>query len=231
MKIFEKVREEDGTRNIYFMGVKVFSYTRPKKNAFCSSSFWEMRYEQGGNSGAGSYGRLAQFKADVLNDFIEKNSITSLIEFGVGDGNQLALLRNDVSYIGFDVSQTVISQVTKKFQNDKSKRFFDLKLFHNQKAELGLSLDVVYHLIEENVFHNYMNNLFNASSKFVIIYSSNKDEEYVRHVKHRKFTDWIATNKKQWALIEYIPNKYPFKKEQPDDTSFADFYIYQKGTL
>ena len=54
-------------------------------------SYWENRYKNNGNSGAGSYGRLAEFKADVINNFIAENKITSVIEFGCGDGNQLSL--------------------------------------------------------------------------------------------------------------------------------------------
>ena len=33
-----------------------------------SEKYWEKRYIAGGNSGAGSYGKLAEFKAEVLND-------------------------------------------------------------------------------------------------------------------------------------------------------------------
>ena len=36
-----------------------------------SSKYWERRYEQGDNSGSGSYNHLARFKADILNKFVE----------------------------------------------------------------------------------------------------------------------------------------------------------------
>jgi hypothetical protein len=32
-----------------------------------SASFWENRYREGGSSGPGSYGRLSEFKAEILN--------------------------------------------------------------------------------------------------------------------------------------------------------------------
>ena len=44
-----------------------------------TSEYWENRYKKSGNSGAGSYGRLAEFKADVINNFIAENKITSVI--------------------------------------------------------------------------------------------------------------------------------------------------------
>lgn len=60
-----------------------------------SGDYWEQRYRQAGNSGAGSYGRLAEFKAEVLNEFVARHSIGSVVEFGSGDGNQLTLAKYD----------------------------------------------------------------------------------------------------------------------------------------
>lgn len=74
-----------------------------------SKSYWESRYQKGGNSGFGSYGRLAKFKAEVLNDFVAKNSIQSVMEFGCGDGNQLKLAVYP-KYIGLDVSPKAIKR-------------------------------------------------------------------------------------------------------------------------
>src|SRR5687768_6622655 len=51
-----------------------------------SNQYWDDRYLIGGNSGAGSYDRLAQFKADVLNKFAYDRDVSSVIEFGCGDG-------------------------------------------------------------------------------------------------------------------------------------------------
>ncbi|MDR2439202.1 MAG: class I SAM-dependent methyltransferase [Planctomycetaceae bacterium] len=72
-----------------------------------SKRYWDNRYCQGGNSGAGSYGRLAEFKAEILNKFVTENNINSVIEFGCGDGNQL-MLANYPYYIGVDVSPKAI---------------------------------------------------------------------------------------------------------------------------
>ena len=56
---------------------------------FDSKKYWNDRYVKGQNSGAGSYNKLAQFKADVINDFLGRNQIKSIVDYGVGDGNQL----------------------------------------------------------------------------------------------------------------------------------------------
>ena len=48
-----------------------------------SAAYWDARYRAGGNSGAGSYGRLAAFKAEVLNEFVRRRGIRSIVEFCV----------------------------------------------------------------------------------------------------------------------------------------------------
>ena len=80
------------------------------KRVFNSKNYWEEHYQAGGNSGSGSYGRLASFKALIINEFVSENQISSVIEFGCGDGNQLALA-NYPEYVGLDVSPTTIKIV------------------------------------------------------------------------------------------------------------------------
>lgn len=53
-----------------------------------------------------------------------------------------------------------------------------------------MSIDVIYHLIEDSVFNDYMGLLFNSSTRFVILYSSNSNylnSSSEPHVKHRNF--------------------------------------------
>ena len=54
-----------------------------------SEDYWIKRYNLGGNSGAGSYDEFAEFKAEIINDFVGKNNVQGVIEYGCGDGNQL----------------------------------------------------------------------------------------------------------------------------------------------
>lgn len=204
-----------------------------KKKPFPGSkNYWENRYQSNRNSGPGSYGRLAVFKAEILNEFVKKNRIPSVMELGCGDGNQLTLAEYP-HYVGFDVSKTAIGMCREKFKDDPSKAFYlmDDPSQQNNTAALSLSLDVLYHLIEDEVFNRYMHELFNRATQYVIIYSSNYKERIADHVKCRKFTDWIEANiDNHWKLAEVIKNKYPFDPQDPDNTSMADFYIYKKQT-
>lgn len=206
-----------------------FTAIAPFKSFPGSEDYWKQRYQSGGTSGAGSYGRLAQFKAEVINGIVKEKHIPTVIEYGCGDGNQLALSEYP-SYIGFDVSPEAVSQCQRTFANDGSKLFKLMHAYANETAQLTLSLDVIYHLTEDEVFNTYMKQLFDSSTRFVIIYSSNTDKQsriQAPHVKHRNFSKWIEENKPGWKLMRHIPNKYPYSDDEQVE-SFAEFYVYER---
>ena len=194
-----------------------------------SGNYWKHRYESGGNSGAGSYAELAQFKAEVVNVFVMEKNIATVIEYGCGDGNQLGLAQYP-HYIGFDISAKALELCKSRFTGDDRKIFKLMDDYAGEKADLTLSLDVIYHLLEDAVFNRYMERLFDSSERFVILYSSNTDLQAVNqapHVHHRKFSTWIQENRPQWLLLKHIPNKYPLAVDRSRG-SFADFYVYGK---
>lgn len=187
---------------------------------FNSSDYWEQRYLSGRSSGNGSYGRLAKFKAKVINNFIKEHSIETVLDLGCGDGNQATYL-NCQEYIGFDVSKTAIEMCKKTFNADTTKIFTnDIKDL--KPADLILSCEVLFHLVEPNIFLQYFSKLFELSNRFVVIYSSNK---YMLsrscHMKHRCFTSIVEKFFTNWKLLRKISNPYP-------EECFSDFYIYEK---
>lgn len=199
---------------------------------FNSKQYWNNRYKKGGNSGKGSYYHLAQFKGDVINNFIEKNQIKSIVDYGVGDGNQLKLFNTEnIIYTGIDVSEFIISKCKEEFKDDTTKKFIHVDNIDNElKGELVLSCDVIYHLIEDEVYNEYMKKLFEMSKQYVIIYARNEDINHTEHVKFRKFSSYIENNLPEWQLIKHIPNKYPQLNigQNNSNTSPSDFYIYKK---
>lgn len=107
-----------------------------------------------------------------------------------------------------------IEKCRSKFKDDSTKKFC-LRSEYNpkEKGDLVLSLDVIYHLVEDEVFHQYMNTLFGASTRYVVIYSSNFDSGRVNlHMRHRKFTDFIESNMPQWKLLEFRKNHFPYRE-------------------
>jgi len=194
---------------------------------FNSKKYWETRYNNGGNSGNGSYGNLAKFKAKIINDFIIDKKIKKIIELGCGDGNQLKLFKNYEEYVGVDVSSKVVDKLKKEMPkhqfilNDN----FDVNNYKGN-FDLTLSLDVIFHLVEDNIYDEYINNLVNLKSKYLIIYSCNfkDDGSYGEHVKPRLFSNnpSLILN---YKLEKIIPNKYPSNDHKSG--SFSDFYIYE----
>lgn len=194
---------------------------------FRSSDYWEKRYLNGGNSGNGSYGRPAHFKAQCINSFISQKNIKSAIEFGVGDGHNLSFY-NIEKYLGLDVSKRAIEICQNRYKNDKSKQFSMIDplevLSLAEKFDCALSIDVLYHLVEQNVYETHLRNLFTSAKKYVIIYAwdadANESMQLSIHVKPRKFTKYISENFKEWRLIG--------TREQICPESSSNFYFYEK---
>lgn len=199
-----------------------------------STSYWESRYSQGGNSGYGSYGKFAQFKASVLNNFVQQKNVCSVVEFGCGDGNQLSLA-DYPEYTGVDISPSAIRMCKERFGQDTSKNFilYNPDKFEGEhrlfKADLALSLDVIFHLIEDDIFEAYMRHLFRAAERFVIIYSSDTDTTtpgVAPHFRNRRFSPWIKAHAPEWRFAEQIQNPYVY--QEPGVGSVANFFIYHR---
>ena len=197
-----------------------------------SADYWERRYARGGTSGAGSYGGYAEFKAEIINDFVTEHGIGCVIEFGCGDGNQLSLAKYE-QYIGLDVSKSALARCAKTFANDSSKSFFlyDPNCFIDRqglfRAELGLSLEVIFHLIEDDVFDSYMRHLFASASRFVCIFSSDTDARLTEapEERDRKFSTWVEANAPRWQLVKKVPHKHSWDPVTRTG-SVSDFYFY-----
>jgi hypothetical protein len=193
-----------------------------------SPSYWQSRYEAGGSSGAGSSGFAAEYKATIVNDIIAQNSIGSVIEFGCGDGIQLSLGEYP-KYIGLDVSSSAVRLCAKRFSEDHSKSFFlyDPNCFHDRQgvfhADTALSLDVIYHLVEDSIFHLHMKHLFASADRHVVIYSSDHSSDTHSpdpepHVRHRPFSRWVEEHQPQWELTQQFPGA--------GESSPLSFFIY-----
>jgi hypothetical protein len=208
-------------------GMRSISIARQRLVFSGSTTYWERRYDLGGTSGAGSYGDLARYKAEFLNSFTRERGISTVTEFGCGDGNQLSLAEYP-AYIGLDISRTAIRLCKERFAPDITKSFFlyDSSCHIDRTgiftADMAISLDVVYHLVEDSVFEEYMTHLFEASRKYVVVYATN--DELVGtapHVRHRKFSSWVELNCPRWRLTDEFCGP-------PVGGGQADFFVYER---
>jgi hypothetical protein len=197
---------------------------------FDVTAYWRQRYDAGGSSGKGSYRRLAAFKAEVINDFVKTQGVSSAIELGCGDGNQFSLL-NIPYYVGLDISESAVTRCRTRFAGRNDCEFHVSDAYPQDATfDLALSLDVIFHLVADDIFSTYMRRLFKHAKRFVIIYSSNRDDlkENSPHVRHRRFTPWIDSNVSGWELVCHIPNRFPRRWFLRQDRSPSDFYIFAR---
>jgi len=127
-----------------------------------------------------------------------------------------------------DVSRAAIGLCKSRFADDPSKSFF---LYEGDSfvdrmglfaADLAISLDVVYHLIEDQVFETYMEHLFSAGQRYVVVYSTNQAmRDDAPHVRHRQFSLWVDDHCPQWRLTDVVqgPSSLPRR---------ADFFVYER---
>lgn len=192
---------------------------------FDSKSYWEQRYANGRSSGPGSRGEHAEFKAEFINEFVEENEISTVVEFGCGDGEQVALGEYP-SYVGLDVSESAIERCSERFAADPTRRFrvydpFEFDDHDALRADLVLSLEVLFHLVGDDVFEKTMYDIFNTADQYVIIFSSNYDDPAPEiHVRHRRFTDYVDREFPEFELVDRVEN--PFEER------VSDFYVYER---
>lgn len=207
-----------------------YQYTaRKAKRSFVDSKkYWEVRYSSGGESGAGSRGRLADFKAETVNECITQLGIGSLADFGCGDGF-IAVRLQVPQYCGFDISASAVSRCERLMAAQPHKSFAVFPPPEGFMADATLSMDVILHLVEDETFEAYMQELFRAARKWVIIYSADVEGEAIGWVRLRRFSDWVRRHAPHFELVQQVANPYPYDERDHDNTSPADFYIYQRA--
>lgn len=191
-----------------------------------ASIYWESRYNKSESSGAGSYGKVAAWKQQVIDAFVTRCGIRTVSEFGYGDGNQLSMAHYP-RYVGLDVSQTIWGQTSRLFSTDSTKAFLLYradKIVSGISADLALSLDVIYHLLTDGEYTTYLKNLFSTRVDWVLVYASNYNGIGAAHVRHHRFTDDVGRLFPNFELLTTIGNAYPRE-------SHADFYLFRRRRI
>jgi hypothetical protein len=151
------------------------------------------------------------------------------VEFGCGDGQQLALAAYP-RYIGYDLSPTAVDICRRKFSADATKQFFVLDERRvGAEAELALSLDVVYGLLEDELYENYLLTIFSAATRFVVIYGNGCVRRYDAthiHIRLRDFNADIAQRESRWILVNAARNPYYSEIGTDPARSWSNFYVY-----
>jgi SAM-dependent methyltransferase len=192
-------------------------------------NYWDNRYLNGGTSGNGSRGLLLEWKSEILNSFIKRNNVKHVIEIGCGDG-YLAERIKVQKYEGFDISSEAVKLC--KSKSLKNKKFDLVEKLGAKKSELVLSIDVLFHCLTKELLEDALNQIFEASTKYVIIYAYDHepmaDERFSSFYKPQKFTSVISALFPGWELNDRIEQKYKVQDYGVVYGSYSDFYMYEK---
>jgi SAM-dependent methyltransferase len=192
---------------------------------FNAKEYWNKRYVEGGNSGDGSYNTMAEFKSEIINEFISTTKCYDMIDLGCGDGNQLEYF-NRIKYVGVDVSPYILEKCKEKFASDELKSFIHYDEAKNLSRKFGvaISLDVVFHIIDDNEYAEYFDLLFKLPDRYVILYAIPPDDGTIQWGEHMKIRDnesYIKERFTDWKLIKKIDAKYP-------ELTSCIFLIYER---
>lgn len=194
-----------------------------------SAAYWERRYAAHGTSGAGSTGPAAQWKAEVVNRWVRELAVSTVVDLGCGDGQQLALA-DYPRYLGIDPSRTAVRQCIARFAGDENKSFLHLTpgAFSDPagwlRADLALSMEVLFHLVEDDVYEEYLRTLFDSANRYVVIcaYDGVLDRQ-APHERYRAFTTWVASHRPSWTLKERV--------DPPAEVDLlSSLYLYERWT-
>jgi ubiquinone/menaquinone biosynthesis C-methylase UbiE len=87
-----------------------------------------------------------------IDDYVKIRANESIVDVGCGPGNLLAYMRRDISYVGFDVSESYINEAQKKYQGRG--RFVQgdcnvaLRTLSPQWADVVICCGVLHHIDE-----------------------------------------------------------------------------------
>lgn len=180
--------------------------------------YWNRRYRKGGTSGAGSQGEEVEAKARHINEFIVKEGITSVVDWGCGDGELLRRLNLEgVTYTGVDLSAETIARVVPRYPRLNFVRM-DTREGPSISigAELSLSIDTIFHLPDDVAYRRYLAYLFGSATRYVLIHSPNRDEDkHGHHLRYRRFTQDIRFA--PWSI-----------QDAPRSDDKPGFYLYRK---
>lgn len=164
-------------------------------------SYWEHRYSIGRSSGPGSRGDQAHDKAQAINRLIHDHDITSIVDWGCGDGylTELLALRG-VDYCGIDISRTAVGIGLLRFGIHQFVKWNpESRVDITVTGELALSVDVLFHLVDDDNYRRYLGKLFGSASRFVVVYApSQLVDESAPHVRHR---EWLADVPAGWVEL------------------------------
>ena len=172
---------------------------------FDAHQYWENRYALGGDSGAGSKGEKYAFKRDFINHIVQQYSIKTIVDFGCGDGSQIAEITVN-SYYGLDISPSAVARCRERYADRPEFQFDLITQTTLTRYDLAISLDVLYHIIDPSLYAAYLHRFFSHSQYSLLYANFSEKESSEPHILHRNHFQEIERLHIPTRLIEQCPN-------------------------
>lgn len=172
--------------------------------------YWDSRYNNGYDSGYGSYGPQLIKKIHWIKDNVK--DIKSIVEVGCGDftiGAKLCCMYPQASYLGMDISSVIIERNKRLYPRGVFKEMSDIP-----KADLLLCVDVLFHVLDDTDCQKLIDNLYNSWNNYLVITAYEREEEKTNHVRIRNF--------------DYKRFGEPLIREIVEENGSLYFYIFKK---
>lgn len=161
---------------------------------YCAN-YWQHRYRRTGKgSGKGSTGPLLAWKADRINRAVQDLGVTSVLDIGCGDG-QLASRLRVPDYLGVDLAPAAVGMARRAARPKKFQKLDETV----EPRDLHLSVDVMFHLVDDADYRSHLDLLFSAH-RYVIVHATDFDAPGRPHVLHRHWTDDVPDG---WTQIDH----------------------------
>lgn len=186
-----------------------------------SIEIWKNRPD---NSGSGSRGSLAAFKASFINDFVKEKNISSIIDFGCGDLYNASLF-NVKEYLGIDiVDHQIPEKVLAQSFKTLTTRFDQVEL--DKGSDLVICLDVLYHILKDELEYlkSTLEKIVELSSDYIVIYAQDS-----RDTKFSNLYSGHLYNSPWRQILEEKNVKLIYEQEKCKPGTTAKFFVYQKN--
>lgn len=182
-----------------------------------SEQYWISRYNEGGSSGLGSVGALLKFKANFINEFIRKNEVHTITDFGHGD-LALANLLVGARYTGIDIFDGSSRNVNGL---DLVKSRFDQ--YEGLSTDLVTCIDVLYHIIkgEQDYLFASIDKMISVANKFIIIYA--QDSRVPNNMSNHMWNGPWLQHMLQSKEVELV-----YEQPSPIHGTTAKFYVFKR---
>lgn len=177
--------------------------TASQTETFDSARYWRSRHERSGQI-LGGWEAADDWKVELLNVLTRKHHIASVVDYGCGDGRIGARLVAPV-YTGVDVAPAALDRAR------AARPDAEFRLLHPDAvppvipADMAISTDVVYHLVEDARYDDHLRALFGSARHVVVIVSSDEELQVVEHVRHRRVVDDVLARFPGWRLRATVP--------------------------